>query len=425
MSAWLSSLWETDGCFVALLPANRTAAVAFSDVHARVKAPKEEMMVSKGSMTLAEALAFYASLGSDNTSGRPSIRQVVDGSSFSSTGTVDDADLASTTIGAFVFSLDKMPARRKLGWYAGLPLSAKFRYDAEKAEADMVLTLNPSHGVSCDHLLFSFLPDSSSFAIRKLRKGSQVAFSGQEITSKEWAAVVTPHATLAVGDLSYHIVWTVPEQHEKVFRSRRDKYTTSELNFELPIQSVSSTESVFFSAIGPQGELVVIKQMIRKDSPSAKDADREIQQYEDIRNRLQHHPNRQFIIQLHDLICSSGRRSFEEVQSADIVNLVISPLARGTFWDILITGKDAVHPYTKTKLFAQSLLGVSALHEVGYVHRDLKPTNIGVVSLSPPRAVVLDIIQAKYIPTDWSKGVECTPGYSGTVGFHAPETERE
>ncbi|KAK5105686.1 hypothetical protein LTR62_002373 [Meristemomyces frigidus] len=402
------------------------------------------MMVRNEEVPLSEALAFYASLSSNVSSRDSSTPQAVDGSSFSTDDTVDDADLAPTITGAFVFSFEMMPLRRKLGWFAGLSLSAKFRPGADKVEADIVLTLNPSHGVACDHLLFSFLPDSSAFAIRNLRKSSRVTLNGHVVPSKDWAAVLTRHATLTVGELAYDLVWNVPQRREKDFQSRRNRYTTTELGHELPIESVSSTpicesiyignwrlnstagkgtESVFFSAVGPHGELVVIKQVVSKDWPSAENADKEMLHYEDLRSRLRHYPDRQFIVELQDLICTSGRRSFEEVQIADIANLVISPLARGTFWDILIKSKDAVDRDDIVNLFAQTFTGVSALHEVGYVHRDLKPTNLGVVSLSPPRAVVLDVIQAKYIPENRLKGVVCTPGYSGTVGFHAPEME--
>ncbi|TKA74649.1 hypothetical protein B0A55_07963 [Friedmanniomyces simplex] len=180
MSAWLSRLWATDECFVALLPANRTAAVAFSDVYARVTATNKNMMVSKGEMTLAEALAFYASLASDITSGRPSTPQAVDGSSFSSTDTVDDADLAPTTIGAFVFSFETMPLRRKLGWFAGLPLSAKFRYNAEKAEADMALTLHPSHGLPNDTDEY----DSVGFPDGEIDRGTEWTSGREEQDSR-------------------------------------------------------------------------------------------------------------------------------------------------------------------------------------------------------------------------------------------------
>ncbi|KAK5722054.1 hypothetical protein LTR17_014490 [Elasticomyces elasticus] len=194
--SWLISLWATYGGFVALLPASRTSAVAFSDVHARLTTANSNMRVSRGEMTLREAVAFYDGLSSDRTSGDPSTPQAVNDSSFSSSGTDDDADLATITVGAFVFSFETMPLRRKLGWFVGLPLSADFKYNAEKAEVDMALTLDPSHGVASDHLLFSFLRGSNSFAIRNLRKGSQVTFNGQMIQSGKWAALLDPDATL-------------------------------------------------------------------------------------------------------------------------------------------------------------------------------------------------------------------------------------
>ncbi|MCJ1243493.1 hypothetical protein MMC30_000690 [Trapelia coarctata] len=70
---------------------------------------------------------------------------------------------------------------------------------------------------------------------------------------------------------------------------------------------------------------------------------------------------------------------------------------------------------TQVTLFRQYLNGLSFLHdEKGVMHRDIKPNNLGVVTLNPPVGVILDLDSATRQETSTDHG-------QGTLGYLAPE----
>ena len=72
--------------------------------------------------------------------------------------------------------------------------------------------------------------------------------------------------------------------------------------------------------------------------------------------------------------------------------------------------------------FRDALLGLRDMHHGGWIHRDLKPTNIGLVG-TPARTILLDNGTSAYLrPGTMMKP---HPGAIGTVGYLAPELEIE
>ena len=72
--------------------------------------------------------------------------------------------------------------------------------------------------------------------------------------------------------------------------------------------------------------------------------------------------------------------------------------------------------------FREALLGLQTMHHGGWMHRDLKLSNIGLVGI-PARAILLDNgTSARLSP---GTKIKPSPGFLGTVGYLAPERELE
>ena len=72
------------------------------------------------------------------------------------------------------------------------------------------------------------------------------------------------------------------------------------------------------------------------------------------------------------------------------------------------------------RVFRDALIGLQVMHDGGWMHRDLKPTNIGLVG-TPTRAVLLDVGTSAHL--QHGTKMKPDPGAVGTVGYLAPELE--
>lgn len=73
-------------------------------------------------------------------------------------------------------------------------------------------------------------------------------------------------------------------------------------------------------------------------------------------------------------------------------------------------------------VFREALLGLQTMHHGGWIHRDLKLSNIGIVG-TPARAILLD--NGSSVRLSPGTMMQSDPGTVGTLGFLAPELEFE
>ena len=245
-----------------------------------------------------------------------------------------------------------------------------------------------------------------------------------------------------VGSLGFRVDYVTPSYLEGVHRDMRNKFLgITYPGLEEPSPLISATPRASDQTVGgwtlhgvvgvggtsvfeaashtKRAQIVAIKSLLRKDMSSAYEAAREIDLYLNIRDDLEGKKYNDKVMHIEEVLYS-GEASWSPSQP-DKIWIFYSALGRLDF-EAFLRGNaqgTAVTRDMKLSLFTQIMMGTSAIHAAGYIHRGPKPANVSIVSFQTPRAVVIDLDRAVEIESY----PRPAPGTVSTIGYLAPELE--
>ncbi|KAL1647135.1 hypothetical protein SLS58_002906 [Diplodia intermedia] len=343
--------------------------------------------------------------------------------------------------GKFCLKFKNYPASAKLGWVLGKGRLNKSDPAAE--DVDLLLGWNIDK-IRGSHAAIQYDPETGILQIRSLHTKPIIYIDGRPFTKAQGPQALNGVAhTIRMGHLAYRFEFMQYSGEEfKLMHESKMKFHYAVLHAkEDPIKQTFPTPAVNDMTVGswvlhnPMGagaagivsaasrkdgpfEVVAIKDLVRRNFGTRHIAQRETERARIVTEATSTHKWRDHLSVLRDVLCTNANPS-DEVP--DHVFLLFRPLCRGDLFTHVLNDKlPRPTPEMAVELFTQILRGITALHESGIVHRDVKPPNIGVQSLMPPHVVLLDYGNAAMLG---DRTLKPKPGTCGTVSYIAPETE--
>ncbi|KIW65071.1 hypothetical protein PV04_07356 [Phialophora macrospora] len=344
-----------------------------------------------------------------------------DGTSDTNSDATGPLQQGQVLAGYYRLSLDLITNHPRLGWVLG-----SGRKDLPNGGVDFLLTLQKNrHHVHGRHARLVHAQNGALMLV--VGKGKTVVVNGIERMEGSQRVVGSVRTALAFGNLSYNLEFT--GLNETSYRDKLGElFTKLHPDGDVPPMSLELTplehhhelhgfliHSPFASGASgvvsagfekSTGKAVAIKRVKRTPATVAR-IQLEIQIY----RKIGDHPN---LCHLMADFYSGGDEYSTGKSKINDVYLVHSPLARQTFLDLTLSKKPTE---VRLSAFHQVMKGLAHLHKHGIMHRDLKPTNMMLVSYQPVHAIIIDYGSATFDTTSIDH-------YCGTIAYLAPEVLR-
>lgn len=336
--------------------------------------------------------------------------------------------------GCIVLSLNDLPKLPNLGWTLGYgPI--KLADEGGSSQADIFLSIGPRSRSLHLHRQSAALNFTSQLAVvgaMAARSDSELQVEKRVIPRDRTYHALFPGNILSVGDLDFRCVYTVRSTREDEFLRHRQAHLVS-VGKPDPLPSAASTPSDqdwiisgwrLFKTAGTGSSGTVTAAMYEQTSVAgAVKAFRKPAELQHAAQVLREIQSRLEGVQYADNVQTFRTELVHP--SGDMRFIVTTPFAMRDLGDLIRTWHAAPSPpvdVSYRRIAVQILQGVAALHQASILHHDVKPANIGVVSLSKLHVVLLDLDGARLLS---SPDEQLPAGVSGgTIGFLAPERER-
>ncbi|KAK5011818.1 hypothetical protein LTR28_012289 [Elasticomyces elasticus] len=427
-----------DISFAHLIPHNTLAIQAFSEVCDALQRQPQQFQ---------HHARFIVRQGDAPTALFPSAR----GNSNRASSTDSDATVASDSAiwdlpvpkvwtGYLALSLKTSREIPKIGWRAGY---GRAWHASKTGNVDLLLATTKCGKLRGNHAVLLFTRDGIlTVAARHMDPGVQVGTDLVTTSDLPRALTGRREYLIILGDL-----YIVPRNRAEDAQRRTDlaEYFKNVLDLPSPHEMVSATPSerdmiignwTVHSIVGIGGHATIraaswhrggktagLKLMTRVEANGL--VDQEVFAYRRMKRDLNGIKDMQHVMQIEDVIYEHGGERF--TRRGDVY-MFWTPLARGDFSSLILNrpAENSSPPLQREQLltlFSQVLRGLCTLHAAGWVHCDIKPQNLGIVSLDPRTAVILDLGQALCVREDPLHALPAVPGTCGTVGYLAPELE--
>lgn len=404
---------DDNGDFARLVPANRAARVAFSEIVGEVKSDSNWNRHAQRYIHINGKEELLSELSASETE-------------------TEAKEQRCLWTGYYRFNINIPPFSQGLGWIAG-----SGRKDLEHGGVDFLLTSSSLHHVAGRHARFAHNLSGTLLIIADTRR---VVLNGIEEFRGDQRAITSRTTGVAFGDLTYTVVFTeldagvYEEQLSGLRKAAGQDYepppflkpTPRDTDYELKGYSVKgvfaegSTCTVAVGVNRKTGSPVAIKKMKRNRYNFLK-----VQHEVKVLKAINPHVRTQTpmleeslitlpkprICDLVEVLYIGGNAETSGPNNIDEVYLIYSPLAEQRFTDLILSD---MSDQDRIIIIKHCIEGIGYIHGKGLMHRDIKPGNIAIVSCAPPSASLIDFGHATWEKTSMDHSV-------GTISYLAPE----